>query len=444
MNNLLHKVYYILIPALIIGISFGYTSFDVALVAFLPLLFMTNRHTVGVFFILYGSILGGVIRAMHPSIPIYGVILVLIGFILVRDLIADLFRNNLQSLKMMALLLAVFGVFYLIGPGDEWAINKYTKMCSTGMLMIVGYHAFNRSNMIDAEGLFRLLFVAAICMYAYVIHSMNMTPAQIFNYNWFRDQSGYINRMYKEHGGTDVLVNYQHIGMMIAYSIAILLSKVELKKIIVAFYIICGMHATLMSGCRQAIFAILIVVTLRMIVFTASNLQYQISTNRIIKIVIGIILAFFIIWIFLENVQSEAILNTLNKGDSGRQKQYLDAWNIFLHNPLFGAGIGGYQAITGDAWPHNFFLEALCELGIIGTIIIITILVGNLIRNQMGLFYLTESNIFYFLVITILFIRIMVSADFRESIELFSAIFAISATIENNNYFIENKDEYTI
>ena len=442
MNNLLHKVYYILIPALIIGISFGYTSFDVALVSFLPLLFMTNRHTVGVFFILYGSILGGIILAMHPSIPIYGVILVLIGFVLIRDLIADMFRNSMQSFRMMALILAVFGVFYLIGPGDEWAINKYTKMCSTGMLMTVGYYAFSRSNMIDAEGLFRLLFVAAICMYAYVIHSMNMTPAQIFNYNWFRDQSGYSFKMYKEHGGVDVLVSYQHIGMMIAYSVAILLSQVKLNKITVAFYIICGMHATLMSGCRQAIFAMLIIITLRMVVFTASNLQYQISTNRIMKIIIGIISAFFIIWIFLENVQSEAILNTLNEGDSGRQKQYLDAWNIFLHNPLYGAGIGGYHAITGDTWPHNFFMELLCETGLIGTIIIVVIAIHFLVRKGVGLFYRTESDMFYILVIITLLIRIMVSADFRESIELFSALFAISA-VQNNNY-VENKDEYVI
>ena len=202
------------------------------------------------------------------------------------------------------------------------------------------------------------------------------------------------------------------------------------------------MHATLMSGCRQAIFAMLIIITLRMVVFTASNLQYQISTNRIMKIIIGIISAFFIIWIFLENVQSEAILNTLNEGDSGRQKQYLDAWNIFLHNPLYGAGIGGYHAITGDTWPHNFFMELLCETGLIGTIIIVVIAIHFLVRKGVGLFYRTESDMFYILVIITLLIRIMVSADFRESIELFSALFAISAVQNNNSVIVSCYDKY--
>lgn len=442
MGKFLRGFYCVIIPVLIIGISFGYTSFDIAFAALLPLLFMTNRHTVGIFFIMYGGPFCGVIRAMYPSLPIYGLLIELIGFLLVWDLVADLFRNNLRAFGLMALLLAIFGFFHLIGPRDEWAADKYSSMCINGMIMIGCYYAYCRSAMLDAEGLLQLLFVAAICMFAYMVSVMNMTPGKLYDYNWFRNQSLLWNRDYKEYGGAGVLINYQHIGMLIAYAVAIVLSQIEIKKLSTILYVICGLHASLMSGCRQAVLAIVIVVALRMIVFTASNLQRRMSMVRIVWTMIGIIVAFFVINILLENVQSDVIAYTLEEGDNGRQGQYIDAWNIFRSYPMFGAGIGGYHSITGDVWPHNFFLEALCETGLVGTITIITIVSVVLVKKRPGLFYLTESNMFYFLVVFTLFIRVMVSSDFRESIELFSAIFAISAV---NNYFTtDNIDSHVI
>ena len=425
MGKFLQGIYYVVIPVLIIGISLGYTSFGIAFLALLPLFFMTNRHTVGIFLTMYGGPLGGVIRAMYPALPVYGLIFQLIGFLLIWDLIADIFRNNLRAFGLMAMLLAVFGFFYVVGPQNEWAIDKYSNMCTNGIIMIICYYAYCRSSMIDAEGLFSLLIVAAVCMLAYMVAVLNLRPGHIFDYNWFRNQITSLDREYREYGGTNAIVTYQHIGMLIAYAVAIILSHVEIKKWPTILYVACGLHATLMSGCRQAVLAIVVVIALRMVVFTASNLQQRMSIVRIVWTTIGILLAFFLINIFLENVQSDAISNTLEEGDSGRGEQYLIAWNIFLRYPIFGSGIGGYHAITGYAWPHNFFLEALCETGLVGTIIIVTIAIVTLVRKRVGLFFLTESNMFYFLVIITLFVRVMVSADFSESIELFSAIFAL-------------------
>lgn len=425
MGKFLQGIYYVIIPVLIIGISLGYTSFDIAFVALVPLLFMTNRHTVGIFLTMYGGPLGGVIRAMYPSLPVYGLLLELIGFLLVWDLILDLFRNNIRAFGLMVLLLVVFGIFYLIGPQDEWSVNKYSNMCTNGIVMIFCYYAYCRSATVDAEGLLLLLFVSAVCMFVYMVDVLNLRPGQVFDYNWFRNQITSFDREYREYGGTDAIITYQHIGMLIAYAVAIILSQVEIKKWTTILYVVCGIHTTLMSGCRQAVLAIVIVVTLRMVIFTITNLQQRMSIARIVWTTVGILVAFFVINIFLENVQSDAISSTLEEGDKGRQGQYLDALDIFVHYPLYGAGIGGYHAITGDAWPHNFFLEALCETGLVGTITIIAIAIVTFVRKRVGLFYLTESNMFYFLVVITLFIRVMVSSDFPESIELYSAIFAI-------------------
>ena len=428
MGKFLQGIYYVIIPVLIIGISLGYTSFDIAFVALVPLLFMTNRHTLCIFLTMYGGPLGGVIRAMYPSLPVYGLLLELIGFLLVWDLILDLFRNNIRAFGLMVLLLVVFGIFYLIGPQDEWATDKYFNMCKNGIIMIGCYYAYCRSTMIDAEGLLQLLFVSAICMFAYVISSVNLNPGQITDYNWFRSQLTFLNREYKEYGGIGIVVGYQHIGMLLVYAVAIMLSQTKIRGRVAVLYVLCGLQASLLSGCRQAVFAIVVVVALRMVIFTITNFQQRMSIARIVWTTVGMLLAFFIIDIFLENVQSDVISSTLEEGDEGRRGQYLDAWNIFICYPLYGAGIGGYHAITGDAWPHNFFLEALCETGLVGTITIIAIAIVTFVRKRVGLFFLTESNMFYFLVVISLFIRVMVSSDFPESIELYSAIFAIPMT----------------
>jgi O-antigen ligase len=54
-----------------------------------------------------------------------------------------------------------------------------------------------------------------------------------------------------------------------------------------------------------------------------------------------------------------------------RPKLWEASWKLFLKNPLTGAGIGSYYNFVktepwGDRWPHNLFLEWLCELGIVG------------------------------------------------------------------------------
>ena len=47
----------------------------------------------------------------------------------------------------------------------------------------------------------------------------------------------------------------------------------------------------------------------------------------------------------------------------------LDVWAI---NPIFGAGAGGYNAITGRGYPHNVFIEVAANAGLVGVLSILT------------------------------------------------------------------------
>ena len=422
MKDSILKIYYVVIPLLIIGIPFRYTSFSIAILLLIPLLLVNHRHTVGFFLVMYSGSLGGIVRTMYPEIPVYGRLLGLIGFILMWDLMVDFLKNHIKSLFVLVATLVVFGCFYVLGPRDAFSNDKFTNMCIHASLMLLGYYTLDRSNKISAEGLVQLLFMGTLCMYAFIISYYHQIPGSFFDYDWFREQT--LGAYYAQ-GGENLIIGYQHAGMTALYGIALFLSKTQLKPALVAFYLACGAQLILTSGCRQAMLALFFLAVFRYLVFKPENIGRK-NLGKIVKILIGFVFAYMVFILIVNNMTSDIITKTLQEGDSGREKVMAQALSIFQSHTLFGAGIGGFHAITREVWPHNFILELLCECGIIGTALLIFIMIFDLSIKHVGILHTTNSNMFFFLVLLALFIRIMVSADLSESIELFSAVFAIS------------------
>lgn len=424
MHKYIYIAYYFIIPLLIIGISFGFTSFPLTLAVLIPLLISVDRHSVGFFFLMYGGSLGGVIRSTYPSIPIYGLLLQYIGVILMWDMVLSLFQKNLRAIGGILIVLVIFGVFYIIGPQDAFSQSKYVTMVNHGVVMVLGYYAFCCSKRINAESLTLILIVAALCMFAFCISKYSFTPGGLLDYNWFRSQC--MQHYGKWAVGEAMLIDYQHIGMLILYGTAIYLSQIKLSLVKTLFYTICAFQLIMVSGCRQAILGILVILALRLIVFRDKN----VGNNHMMRVVIwsgvGLVAIMGIMFMVLTNSTSDVVTTTLSEGDEGRQFLFFEAIAIFQNNQLTGVGIGGFNAITGDSWPHNFFLELLCETGLIGTISLLLIVFYTLYKRKAGLLYITSTGSFYFLFLMALLVRVLVSSDLTESIELFSAVFAIS------------------
>jgi len=62
-----------------------------------------------------------------------------------------------------------------------------------------------------------------------------------------------------------------------------------------------------------------------------------------------------------------------NRDDSHRLELFDSAIGIWERHPVFGAGLNSFSSITTDAYPHNMFLEALSEGGIVGVFLLITV-----------------------------------------------------------------------
>ena len=407
------------------GINIGYTRFAVALIALLPLLFSSNRHTVGVFLLMYGGPLAGITRSVYSSLPIYGLLLELLGVVLVLDLLKDLFRRNIEGLGYILFTLLIWGIFYVLGPRTDFAATKYFTMCTHGVMMVLGYYVYSKAKDIDAEGLTQILIVSGICSMCYMIHALSMHVSGFLDYNWLREQD--YESLRENNWEKASLIGYQYVGMLLLFGITVFLSQVELKKIQAFFYLLCTSQLILTSGCRQAMLGLALVVALRLFVFKESNLQGKLKIGRLLWIAIGSTAVMLVFAAVISMTGSEAANSTLQSGDVGRFMLYMEAIAIFEQHPIVGSGIGGYEAITGEVWPHNFFLELLCETGIIGSLLFILLMIVVMKKKNASILYVSKSNMFYFLIVFAIFVRFMFSSDFRESIELFSAIFAISA-----------------
>lgn len=423
-NGFIKRIYYVLIPLLIFGIIQGYSLFPLCLLALIVLLFSNSRHTVGVFLIMYGGVFGGVVRSVYPFVPLYGIFLIALGIIMVWDCIKDMIRHKARGIYLLLFTLVLFGFFYAIGPRDSFANEKYMTMWIHGFATLFGYYTLARSTKIDAEGFIQILLVGSISLFSFSITKYSLIPGDFFNYNWFRTQLSVVNHT------EDVLIDHQQLSMIVLYGLAIFLSQTRIKSGLSLFYVLCSFQLIMMSGCRQAMLGMVLVVVLRLFFFSEKNLQGHNTIKLIIGLCFALAIAFFIITYMLSNISSTMFERTVEEGgDSERQILYLSALSLFSDNMLLGVGLGGFFNITGNLYPHNFVLELLCECGMVGTLIFLAILIAPFLGRRVKLLYVNSSGMFYFLILAVLVIRVMVSADLKESIELFSSVAAITSAV---------------
>lgn len=435
MAQKINTIYIILIPILILGISLGYTTFPICLALLTLRLLVSDKHAAGFYLLMYGGIIGGITRTIYPFLPVYGLLLNFIGLILIRDKITSLFTSGSKAIRYLFLLYIIFAIFYFLGPQDDFAVTKFSNIIQHGIFTLIGYYAFCSYKNINNESILQIMFLSTLLCFSFVIQYYHFSPGNIFNYEWFRDQSySYMASTGFEEG---TMVSYQHIAMNMLYGLAIFLSSQKLNRNKSIAYVMFATQLILTSGCRQAILGLFLVLILRLTVFRSSSIKTNYS--RIIgSLIIGTILI-FISYQLLVFLNIEFINTTLKEGDVGRNAILLEGIQIFLEHPALGAGLGGYHQITGEGYPHNFIVEILCECGLLGTTLMIALLISSIKKANMSLRFTTQNQSYLLLILSALLVRILVSADLTVSIELFSGIFiTLAVTGSMNKTAIEN------
>ncbi len=70
------------------------------------------------------------------------------------------------------------------------------------------------------------------------------------------------------------------------------------------------------------------------------------------------------------------------------------AWEMITDAPLFGKGIGSYNALTTFGYPHNFFLDILVHIGIFGLVAVLAVGLATILSiRKMQLARMSNSTI---------------------------------------------------
>lgn len=413
----IEKFFFIAIPFLILGIPLYYSVFPLLLAMLFLRCVTSERTTVAAFLILYAGPTIGCIRSIYPSLPLYGLILQLVGILLARKEFSGFFSRSLHGFLALLAVFGLFGVSYYVGSQNEVAQDKMFGIIQNGITAFLGYYVLCRSSKMNNEHFTHMLILTSLVMMQYLITKYSLPVGPLFDYNWFRSSSDIIRVEY-EHS----IVNYQHIGMNTAFAYAIFMSQKEISRNKVIYYsLICG-QLVLMAGARQAVVSVIFVLIIRYLFSSSRSAVINIKQ----LLISGMLLIAAYYGLVALNITA---IQDFFSGGNDRADLFIAAGVLFQNNPLTGVGMGGFYQATGEDYPHNMIYELLAECGLLIIIPMILLVIAFIYRNQIRLTQQTANRSFISIIMLTLGIRCMVSGDFSTSIQLFSALFVLPGAV---------------
>ncbi|PWU66588.1 O-antigen ligase family protein [Gracilibacillus dipsosauri] len=320
-------------------------------------------------------------------------------------------------------IMVIFSLTYTIG--GKYGTDKALMFVSLTAWSFVGVFFLIR----NAESLH--LFLKGIIFY-----SMITVCYVVFDYFSGGLVTGY-NRIGIDGGNTIGLARVSGLAVLVLL-VMYIYKKVHIKQKILALLMILLSITTLMlSGSRMPLIALLatiIVLFLWSISFQKVKFSMDVRISKkillllaAIPIMIVSLIPFINTGMFYTTIERFTSLFSGESIDSKRIELYRSAISLWEENPLFGGGIGSfpihYWGVDGRAYPHNFFLESLSELGIFGFLFIVLLVLFSFItiwktrKKGMNNLQLAIALIFLFLLL-----NANVTGDINDNRYLFTFI----------------------
>ena len=271
------------------------------------------------------------------------------------------------------------------------------------------------------------ILIAAVPMYFIgVSFSLEDSKNDLFWCSLFSVLGMFAFRLYLLNSGRALENDDMEAAYRMLPSIMYLIYYASVKKQVV-YIAIAGVLSTviLIFGTRGPIVCMLVYVALLTIYYSFKS--RNLKKLLILLIIFAIVLSIFIfdsLFIEVTSVLSKAfekigfstrIFNFIIEGDitasKGRESLAKQAVEAIIENPMWGYGITADRAMFG-IYPHNMFLEILCQYGIVfGSLLIITMLVITviaLLKSRKN----TRSFTFGLMLVSIVFVKLMISSTY--------------------------------
>ena len=340
---------------------------------------------------------------------------------------AEFYHFGSSTVPLLALL-AVFGISALSSEGGDVAMKKYTDTVYHGMTALVMFtYLFSNLDRINPQriGLYYIL-------YSYVLLRMSIPidgipgPDNLYDIGFLRNQIISMGLLEESEG---FMIFYQTLGFYCIQGLGLYMIRLQEQKTTTILTIMSVvLILTLYTGSRQAILTFFIMAIIWSLLSEKGSIISKIMIPLFVVYVIGSL---------LQSMVSEGNLfsSVYSEGyvEGGSRGPWLLAGiQQFLSHPICGVGYGRY-VIFGmyGSYPHNMFIELLCETGLIG----FSVAMFYAIRIFMSSRTAFPVVLYLFLA---MFSRAMVSDSIAYNIQDFALIFSLPALHE---WLVYNEEE---
>lgn len=378
-----------------------------------------NKTEVGFFCILVGSGIFGRIFALPEFNMLMTVLLLFIGvFMLGNDYISALKKNQHSFLFMFIILAFFFAEFYL-GPRNDYAYEKLAKSSIRFIIWTMTFLVFVGTKRISNNRIGIAYLLLAVYYLSQTSQLYGIKPSSLFDMNFYRNYTMMVGR-----DENDTLVaNYHTLAYLSLAGTVFWISqkgfykkKIKLNTI---FLVGLSFWIVAISGARQGIFVFGIITILRYLIsknnfFSVSNTFYAIISVFLFLIIVSV----------LGSSYFETALDSEGDASTRLHRDTTTPFLVLSVDPILGVGYGGYPIYGYKDYPHNFFLEILCETGIVGLLLLLSILLSFCLlnRNRMYLKYLTKDNFYLSILFILFFFRAQISGDLTTSVSFIAVL----------------------
>jgi len=414
-----------------------------AVILLIVLFLKANWATKCGFLFLYGLPIFGLVAIVY-GFPGWGgkiTLLLVVPMYLYLNIIKDIDPAYTAGLKYLSHIIIIFSIFYLLGPQNDFCREKYLSTIRNIVLFYFALIVIIDSISLNYDNLGQLLIGASLFVFIFGCQYIFGSVQNIIY------ELGYVRTLWQElfKAQADINFNYQFLGPITTMGIVMYLQNTDNIKTLINKIplILCGTGIILISGARQNI----IMFVVGLITLYYCNIREKSNESRTnLSFRILIISAIFAIIFYIINVYNFVEVsvfkqtfeaNTFTEAVS-RNDFFESAIELFIQNPLLGTGLGGFYLIgsglpPGITYPHNIFLELLCEFGILGTL---ALLFPILIYWRNGKLSLklksAKSGLFLLPFFVILLARYSISAGLADSCILLSFIAAYISVKHQN------------
>ena len=350
-------------------------------------------------------------------------------FVLVALRIAKL-KNITQGIWPLLVLLLLFFLSVNTTIGGDYANRKLSSTIRHGIILFFGFSfMFSNLKKFDFVKLGVLFIVLSSFMLPLAIVANGISgPTNLFDFSFLRYQTE--EDFFNEYG---FHIGYQAVGFLMVQGVGFFLTgikKYKIPNISVGLILVSVLAVLVYAGSRQAIVAYFIIVFVWILFAQQGKSLFVngvISKKRVLELFkwLFLLLGIIVVTYYVVNLLTgdEGLLNSLAEEGfvegGGRGEWLMSGVNQFLEHPVWGVGYGRFMVYNYyGSYPHNLFVELLCETGLVGfTVAAVLVLIATL-RSRKYLLSFLYLWLAYFS-------RSMASEDISMNITVFVILFAM-------------------